>query len=148
MGVDCCMLFMGMCGVVVMIGGSFLVGILGLVLGSIFLFMLLVFLNKAFFGFLVVLVYIGGMLLLFAFVASMLGLWKGNKMSNLWVELFLGFFLLWFMKEQILMEGGGVENMVFSIYLDGFFYSLLGGFLLVLVLLMLLYLCMGSSVKL
>lgn len=74
--------------------GSFLVGILGLVLGALFLVFLIFFLNKVFFGLIVVLVYLGRILLLFAFVASMLGLWKSRTVRNLSGVLILGFGLL------------------------------------------------------
>nr|NP_038242.1 NADH dehydrogenase subunit 6 [Halocynthia roretzi]BAA88253.1 NADH dehydrogenase subunit 6 [Halocynthia roretzi] len=143
MGLDFFVLGMGICGFMVLFGGSFLVGILGLVLGALFLVFLMFFLNKVFFGLMVVLVYLGGMLLLFAFVASMLGLWKSGTVGSLSGVLMLGFGLLWFMSEGFIYPSE--NNLVFVMYLDGFMFCILGGFLLVLVLLMVLKASLGGS---
>nr|YP_010014981.1 NADH dehydrogenase subunit 6 [Halocynthia aurantium]QOI13832.1 NADH dehydrogenase subunit 6 [Halocynthia aurantium] len=143
MGLDFFVLGMSVCGFMVMFGGSFLVGILGLVLGALFLVFLMVMLNKVFFGLMVVLVYLGGMLLLFAFVASMLGLWKSGTVGNLSGVFLLGSALVWFLREGTVYPEE--NNLVFVMYLDGFFFCVLGGFLLVLVLLMVLKASLGSS---
>nr|QNO34177.1 NADH dehydrogenase subunit 6 [Halocynthia hilgendorfi ssp. n. KRK-2020] len=144
---DVCMVGFYLCGGLVLFGGSALFSIVGLVLGGFFFCMFLFFGNKVFFGLVVLLVYLGGMLLLFTYVACMLGVFKESRVFGL--LMYVGFGGLLFLMD---LDGIGVcfsmENgLVFLLYNNYLFFGVMGGVVLVLVLVLILKFSLEGSLS-
>nr|YP_008082994.1 NADH dehydrogenase subunit 6 [Halocynthia spinosa]CCO25773.1 NADH dehydrogenase subunit 6 [Halocynthia spinosa] len=142
---DLCLVGFYLCGGLVLFGGGALLGVLGLVLGSFFFCVFLFMGNKVFFGMIVLVVYLGGMLLLFTYVACMLGMFKDGGLVGVFFYVLFGFFLSVFEVDGWVVDCWGVNGLISLLFSDFLMFVLFGGVILVLVLVLVLFFSLSGG---